>query len=187
MKEGDQIEAGVFRLLFKGKAEEQPAQDVNAVARQLARGVAGISKAAEQRPYAEVINGPSAGDRCMLLPGSKAKLGRGIQCELVVDDARISRVHGLVYFIDGQIWYADASSANGSQIDGHKVLQPTRLFDGCKIKLGRIIIAIVDPRQHSVDWDAALEQTGKTKTSSLLMPILGIVAGVSGLVLALLL
>jgi pSer/pThr/pTyr-binding forkhead associated (FHA) protein len=186
LKEGDEIEAGVFRLLFKGKADDQPGQDSNAVVRQLALGLAGFSKSEEQTPYLEVINGPSAGERYMLMPGTKAKLGRGKRCELVVDDARISRVHGLVRSLNGQIWYADASSTNGSRINGQKVLQPTRLFDGCEIELGRITIAIVDPGQNSLDWDAALEQTGN-KTSSLLMPILGIIAGASGLVLALLL
>jgi predicted component of type VI protein secretion system len=44
-------------------------------------------------------------------------IGRHPSCDLVLDSAEVSRIHGRICFQDGQYFYTDIGSINGSQID----------------------------------------------------------------------
>ncbi|WP_319423559.1 FHA domain-containing protein [Pleurocapsa sp. FMAR1] len=44
-------------------------------------------------------------------------IGRHSSCDLVLNSAEVSRVHGRICFEDGQCFYTDFGSTDGSQID----------------------------------------------------------------------
>ena len=48
-------------------------------------------------------------------------LGRHPSCDLVLDSAEVSRIHGRIWCQDGQCFFADLGSTVGSQIDDREV------------------------------------------------------------------
>ncbi len=49
------------------------------------------------------------------------KIGRDAECEIMLQDKAVSRVHAKVEFKDGRWWYEDLESTNGTFKDGVKV------------------------------------------------------------------
>lgn len=49
------------------------------------------------------------------------KIGRGNECEIILQDSAVSRVHAQVEFNEGRWWYEDLKSSNGTYKDGAKV------------------------------------------------------------------
>ena len=54
----------------------------------------------------------------MTLNGSKVLIGRDRLCDICVEDAQVSRVHGLIARAAEGIYYLDLGSTNGSAING---------------------------------------------------------------------
>ena len=52
---------------------------------------------------------------------SHCLIGRHPSCELVLDSAEVSRIHGRIWCRDGQCFYTDLGSTDGSQINERKV------------------------------------------------------------------
>ncbi len=48
-------------------------------------------------------------------------LGRHPSCDLVLDSAEVSRIHGRIWCQDGQCFFTDLGSTDGSQIDSQEV------------------------------------------------------------------
>lgn len=71
-------------------------------------------------------------------------IGRHPNCDLVLDSAEVSRIHGRICFQDGQYFYTDFGSIKGSQIDEQQVesdriypLKPNSL-----LRIGEFVLAI---------------------------------------------
>lgn len=79
--------------------------------------------------------GNRAGTSYRLEPESPNRIGRGLECSVVLTDPLCSRVHATVLY-DGQRWYVkDAGSRNGTYVNDQKIDDAT-LTDGCTIRLG---------------------------------------------------
>ena len=79
--------------------------------------------------------GDRAGTNFRLEPDRANRIGRGLECSVVLTDPLCSRVHATVHF-DGQRWYVkDAGSRNGTYVNDQKIDDAT-LTDGCTIRLG---------------------------------------------------
>ena len=81
----------------------------------------------------------TAGDHCgryILLEGEdEVRIGRGLDCEIVLNDPLSSRVHAIVYR-HGQQWrLRDADSRNGTFVDGSPV-DDVALQHDCSFRLG---------------------------------------------------
>jgi len=63
------------------------------------------------------------------------KIGRGQECEIVLKDSAVSRVHAKVEFADGRWWFEDLKSTNGSYKEGVRV-ERTPLTLTTRIGLG---------------------------------------------------
>ncbi|PWU16857.1 MAG: hypothetical protein C5B50_12615 [Verrucomicrobia bacterium] len=73
-------------------------------------------------------------------------LGRSAECQLVLKDPRISRRHAMIHRQGGEeFWLVDLGSANGSRVNGRRVVQPCRLNDGDEIELGGITFKFRQP------------------------------------------
>lgn len=186
LRDGDELSVGPFRLVFAGAKTPGCTEDTRAVAASLARVLLARGQAG-QPPYLRVENGPAQGTRYALPADGKLRIGRGRECELVVDDARVSRIHALVSLQEGAVWLADAGSTNGSGVDGRRADGPVRLRDGALIEIGKVRLRLVEPLQRCLDLVAVLD-TGKANVHPALLPsLLALLAGAAGFIAALVL
>jgi hypothetical protein len=58
-------------------------------------------------------------EKTIPLNGSNLLIGRDRLCEICVDDAQVSRLHGLIARSTGGVHYRDLGSTNGSAVNGH--------------------------------------------------------------------
>ncbi|VEP16820.1 Flavodoxin reductase family 1 protein [Hyella patelloides LEGE 07179] len=71
-------------------------------------------------------------------------LGRHSSCDLVLDSAEVSRIHGRIWCQDGQCFYTDLGSTDGSQINDQKVgvNQVYPLKQNHLLRIGGFIVTI---------------------------------------------
>jgi Protein of unknown function (DUF3662)/FHA domain len=77
--------------------------------------------------------------RRIVLGAAGATLGRSRDCEIVLDDANVSRRHAVVqpHAASTYGWaVADLGSTNGTKLNGRRVDEPTPLEPGDRIELG---------------------------------------------------
>ena len=74
--------------------------------------------------------------RQYLLTADKTVLGRGSNCDIVIDDPGISRHHLEIDITDKGVIARDMGSTNGTFVEGHQVPAAT-LVDGNTITIGR--------------------------------------------------
>jgi pSer/pThr/pTyr-binding forkhead associated (FHA) protein len=66
------------------------------------------------------------------------RVGRGKDCDVLVDHPRVSRIHALLELQDGGYNLSDARSSGGTFLRDGPVHEPTRLKSGDSIRLGRV-------------------------------------------------
>ena len=76
------------------------------------------------------------GEHQYLLTESKTIIGRGSDCDIVIDDPGISRKHLEIDITDNGVIARDLGSTNGTYVEGHQVPAAT-LLDGNTITIGR--------------------------------------------------
>ena len=74
--------------------------------------------------------------RTALLGTSGATLGRSRDCEIVLDDANVSRRHAEVRPSGGSWIVRDLGSTNGVKVNGRRIQGPQSLKRGDAIELG---------------------------------------------------
>jgi adenylate cyclase len=73
--------------------------------------------------------------------GVSCSIGRAPSNTIVLDDRRISRRHAVVHRQDStEYWLVDLGSGNGSFINGLRIANPTRLYDGDCVGIGESIL-----------------------------------------------
>lgn len=72
-------------------------------------------------------------------------VGRGEDCQILVDDPRASRRHAKVTADGETLWLDDLGSRNGIQVNGVKVTERQRLLGGDVIKIGAQEIRVIAP------------------------------------------
>ena len=65
------------------------------------------------------------------------RVGRGRDCEIVVDHPRVSRLHALLELREGTYYLSDAKSSGGTFLNDRPVHAPVRLHSGDPCRLGR--------------------------------------------------
>ncbi|MBL4847371.1 MAG: GGDEF domain-containing protein [Planctomycetes bacterium] len=95
----------------------------------------------ERNPYLVQLEGPDAGRRSRLFPG-EAQLGRSWDCEVVLQDHGVSRVHALVRVdADGATTVVDQGSTNGTRVNGQLLGAERRdLHEGDRLQLGDAVL-----------------------------------------------
>ncbi len=74
-------------------------------------------------------------------------LGRSASCGLVLPDAKVSRQHALVQSQnENEFWLIDLGSANGTYLNGQRVVQPCRLAEGDAISIAGFTLAFHRPK-----------------------------------------
>ncbi|HEY5506857.1 MAG TPA: FHA domain-containing protein [Coriobacteriia bacterium] len=68
--------------------------------------------------------------------GDKTRIGRGDECEIVLADPKVSRIHATVMLSASGPMIVDSGSANGTYINGHRVNGTSQLSSGDRVQLG---------------------------------------------------
>lgn len=89
-----------------------------------------------------VVHGPDA-DRVVAVTGARLTIGRDLRSDLVVDDAKVSRLHAEIT-VDGQgrFLLTDLASRNGTTIDGRQVVGAVPLVGGERLRFGRTAVDV---------------------------------------------
>ena len=79
-------------------------------------------------------------------PNHECFIGRNLNCDLVLDDGQVSRMHGKFSHENGNCYFADLASSHGSRINGETAQMnhdyPIKIGD--MIKVGRYFLMIVE-------------------------------------------
>src|SRR5215217_1644596 len=79
--------------------------------------------------------GPKVGSIFLLDLVSETRIGRGVDCNIVLTDPLCSRVHAVVRR-ENNLWHvADAQSSNGTYVNNQKIDEAV-LNDGNQLRLG---------------------------------------------------
>src|SRR5262249_40794353 len=79
--------------------------------------------------------GPREGTQFLLAEGKQNRIGRGLDCDVILADPLSSRVHAVITFENSQWWVRDTSSRNGTFVSGQKI-DEAQLIDGVLLKVG---------------------------------------------------
>jgi hypothetical protein len=100
-----------------------------------------LRRAAGQPPPS-VLALPGPADPVLLI-------GRRTDCDVVVDDPSVSRVHAFLMLFAGQWFVADRGSVNGTHVNGRRIWGTTTVRAGDLVRLGattfRLVPSIADP------------------------------------------
>src|SRR5436190_2048213 len=79
--------------------------------------------------------GPRQGTQFLLDAGKQNRIGRGLDCDVILSDALASRVHAIVFCEGDEWWVRDAGSRNGTFVNDQKI-DEARLLELCVLKVG---------------------------------------------------
>lgn len=92
-------------------------------------------------PRVVVLRGGQVLAEHELPPDGEVVVGRTAQCKVAIQDSTVSRMHARVY-ADGQaVYLEDLGSANGTFVDGERVMGTVRLADGQIVRPGQKSVA----------------------------------------------
>lgn len=89
--------------------------------------------------YVIVIAGPHTGKMFKLDEGDFI-LGRSPKVDIQLQDVGVSRTHAKVFRVNDQVFVEDMKSANGTYLNGERLVVTQQLSDGDKITLGSTTI-----------------------------------------------
>jgi pSer/pThr/pTyr-binding forkhead associated (FHA) protein len=82
--------------------------------------------------YLVMTVGPRQGTQFLLAEGKENRIGRGLDCDVILADPLSSRVHAIIVCQEGEWWVRDASSRNGTFVNNQKITD-TPLHPGDQI------------------------------------------------------
>jgi len=77
------------------------------------------------------------------IPEGRFELGRSIECNLVLDDPSVSRIHATITVENGLIFLEDKRSRNGCLVNNNKINSKIQLYDGDRISIGHQSMRII--------------------------------------------
>jgi Nif-specific regulatory protein len=82
-----------------------------------------------------MTTGPRSGAQFVLDAARPNRIGRGLECDVVLSDPLSSRIHAIVTCEGGDWWCRDAGSRNGTYVSGQKI-DEARLAEAVRLKIG---------------------------------------------------
>lgn len=103
----------------------------------------------EQYSAILIQSGELAG-KTVVLDRPAITLGRGSECNIIMNDASISRRHVQFSHLVGGDYVQDLASRNGTVVNGEPLLQPHLLQAGDRIRMGAILLEYVATQEERV-------------------------------------
>ncbi len=151
LKDGDIIELTKAKITCNIEdqpiLEAAPGEGTKAIAARAVEGILGrLGDARSEGPYFRVLNGADEGARITLSANlSEYSMGRSKDCEIVLNDANVSRRHALVKRDWQGFTVEDLGSKNGVIVNDHQIKKPKRLKDRDEITIGPVKLVFIDP------------------------------------------
>src|SRR5687768_16532519 len=82
-----------------------------------------------------MTSGPRTGAHFVLDPSRQTRIGRGLECDVVLSDPLSSRIHAIITCEDGLWWLRDAGSRNGTFLMDQRI-DEARLVASSELKVG---------------------------------------------------
>lgn len=108
--------------------------------------------------------GERAGDHFPLQTQAENRLGRSLDCEIVLTDQMCSRVHAIVTYQDGRWHIRDNGSLNGTFVNGRKADEAV-LAPGSYVRVGSTEFSFNQTLEPPQGWQAA-QQRGNSLTQT---------------------
>ncbi len=116
-----------------------------------------------------IASGADAGKVLMLGPGSRLRIGRGRESDLVLRDPKASRTHAeLAYQPDGSAVLTDLGSSNGTWINGRRYDGPVTLRGDERVWIGDSVLELAPDAapDGAARVEAPATQTGLRRRTS---------------------
>ena len=85
--------------------------------------------------YLTLLTGAHSGTRFLMNGEGENRIGRGLECDVVLSDPLSSRVHAVIERRGGAWFIRDAGSRNGTLVNGQKA-DEAQLIDGSAVRIG---------------------------------------------------
>jgi len=111
--------------------------------------------------YLTMTAGSRVGTNFLLDPTDHTRIGRGLECDIVLLDPLCSRIHARLVREGDEWWLRDAGSRNGTLVNGQKI-DEARLVDGSRVRLGStefVFHASDQPPTHTSLGEVHVTQT----------------------------
>ncbi|MDC0359580.1 FHA domain-containing protein [Acidimicrobiales bacterium] len=90
-----------------------------------------------------VVVAPAVSSGTRFVLEAETTIGRAAGCGVVIDDARVSKLHTRVFNFGG-VWYVeDLGSTNGTLVDGEPLDAPRPLALGMRVQVGDVVMELV--------------------------------------------
>ena len=93
------------------------------------------------RPSMLMVQSDGQRPRSVRLDGSTT-IGRGVECELRLDDNYVSQQHARIFDRAGSWYVEDLGSTNGTFVNDQKLVAPAMLTPGDKVRVGTTTVEL---------------------------------------------
>ena len=128
-----------------------------------------FARAARTRAFQLRVLGPMGSATATLPSRGEMTIGRAPDCDVHVSDAKLSRRHGALRIIDGEVHYVDLESLNGSFIRSERLVAGTsvRLALGASIIVGDTVLVLL--RAASIDDVVVAPSSDRSRVADAIM------------------
>lgn len=98
--------------------------------------------------FTEHLRGKSLAHSTLSLPDRSNPVlvvGRRADCDVVLSDTTVSRVHAVIMLFGGEWLIHDRQSTNGTRVNGRRVWGATAIQPGDRVSFGRLTFRLVPP------------------------------------------
>lgn len=88
-----------------------------------------------------ITNGPAAGTAAQLA-GGMIMIGRGADCQLLLDDDYVSTRHARVVPGENGVYIEDLGSTNGTYVNGIRITAPTTITLQDTVRIGKTVLKL---------------------------------------------
>ncbi len=181
---GDDFQIGVYALTFLPELKQGDDDDLGGFS-----NPGGIPQWASS---VLVLNGPASGSSIEIVEGMAISIGRSQDCDLVLDDVRVSRRHARIVNRGGAFWIEDLQSRNGVSINSKKHKGRRRFYPGDVLGVGHYRLKVcLNIKNLDEGWARVLGMHGSRKPTvshqglvfGLLCLAVSLIAGVSAVLI----
>jgi hypothetical protein len=88
-----------------------------------------------------IVQGQQTGEAAELAPGL-VMIGRGADCQLILDDDYVSTRHARVVAGETGLYIEDLGSTNGTYVNGARITAPTAISMSDTLRIGKTILKL---------------------------------------------
>jgi pSer/pThr/pTyr-binding forkhead associated (FHA) protein len=113
------------------------------------------------------------GKRYEIPEGQGLRLGRSEECDIIIPNDNVSRVHATVQLHNDGIWVQDNNSRNGVFVSGKRVIRPKELRPGSDLEVGDhiFVLEIAEVSDDDPSVVRAMELNSQMNRKSKTMPL----------------